>query len=96
MHRAGEMPWSFQSALNESLVDDHLGGHIRQLTSLPLLNLLPHGFEVALHPIDSNGDAVDERERLRVLCQHRRELAQDNVSTFCVRLSESDVCTGSI
>jgi AcrR family transcriptional regulator len=28
--------------------------------------------------------------------EHQRELAQDNVSTFCVRLSESDVCTGSI
>ena len=66
------------------------------ITARPCLHLFAHGLEIPLHAVDANRDAVDERGRLRVLCQHRRELAQDNVSTFCVRLSESDVCTGSI
>jgi hypothetical protein len=66
MHAAGEVLWSFQSALDESLVDDYLGGDVRQLTSLPGLHLLSHGLEVPLHSINANRDAVDERERFRV------------------------------
>ncbi len=36
MHAAGEVLWSFESALDKRLVDDHLGGDVRWqgLTSL--------------------------------------------------------------
>jgi len=56
--------WSFESALDRRLVDDHLGGSVRQFTSLPRLYLLSHRLKVPLHPVDANRDAVDERERL--------------------------------
>ncbi len=35
MHSAGKVLWSFEFALDECLVDDHLGGHVGQFTSLP-------------------------------------------------------------
>ena len=53
--------------------------------------LTSYGFEVALYSIHAHGDAINERERLRVFREHRGKLAPDNVSTFCVRLPESDV-----
>src|SRR5438445_13036433 len=34
--------------------------------------------------------------RVRVLRQHSSKVAQDSVSKFCVRLSESNVCAASI
>jgi hypothetical protein len=43
----------FQSALDERLVDDHLGSDVRQFTSLPSFHLFPHRLEVPLHPIDA-------------------------------------------
>jgi hypothetical protein len=46
---AGKMLWSFQSALYESFVDDHLRGDIRQFASLPRFYLLSHRLEVPLH-----------------------------------------------
>ena len=54
MHTASEVLWSFQSALDKRLVDDHLRGHIRQFTSLPGLRLLSHGLEVSLHSIHAH------------------------------------------
>jgi hypothetical protein len=36
--------------------------------------------KVALHPVDTDRDAVDERERLRVFRHQRSEHARDNVS----------------
>ena len=80
MHGAGKVFWSFQSALDECLVDDHLGGHIRQFTSLSGFHLLSHRLKVPLHSINPYRDAVDERERLRVFCKHGREHAGDNVA----------------
>jgi hypothetical protein len=38
--------------------------------------------KVPLHPVHTNRDAIDERKRLRVLRQHGREHARDNVSRF--------------
>jgi len=38
------------------------------------------GLEVALHSVNTDRDAVDERERLRVFCEHGSEDACDNVS----------------
>src|SRR5208282_5859678 len=43
MHGAGKMFRSLRSALNKRFVDDHLGGDVRQFTSLPHLHLLGIG-----------------------------------------------------
>src|SRR5437879_4663085 len=66
MHAPGKMFGSFKFALDKRLVDDHLGGDIRKFTSLPVFHLLSHGLEIPLHSVNTEGDAVDERERLRV------------------------------
>lgn len=60
MHGAGKVLWSFQSAFDKGLVDNHLGRHVRQFTSLPGFHLLSHRLEVSLHSIDAHRDAVDE------------------------------------
>src|SRR5208337_5672385 len=80
MDGAGEVFGSFESALDKCLVDDHLGGDVRQLTFLPGFHLLSHRLKVSLHSINANRDAVDERKRLRVFCEDRRKRAWDNVS----------------
>src|SRR5260370_41648364 len=53
-------------ALNKCLVDDHLGGDVRQFAFLPGLHLFSQRLETSLHPVDADGDTDDERERLRV------------------------------
>jgi len=63
---AGKMFGSFQSALDERFVDDYLRVDVRQFASLPDFDLPSHWFEVSLHSINPDGDAVDERKRLRV------------------------------
>jgi hypothetical protein len=60
MHAAGKLFWSFKSALDECLVDNHLGSDVRQFTSLPRFHLLSHRLKVPLHSIDTNRKAVDE------------------------------------
>src|SRR6202521_4267436 len=40
-----------QSAFDERLVDDHFGGDVRQLASLPGFDLLAHRLKVSLHPV---------------------------------------------
>ena len=57
------------------------GRDIRELTSRPGLHLLPHGFEIPLHPINSDRNAVDQRKRLRVFGEHWCERTWDNVSS---------------
>ena len=74
---------SFQSALDECLINNYLRGDIGEFALLRLLHLLAHRFEVALHAVDTRRDAVNQRERLRVFCQHWREHAGDNVSRIC-------------
>src|SRR5260370_42423123 len=76
------MSRSFQFALHECLVDDDLGVDIGQFTPLPCFHLLAHGLEVPLHAVHADRDAVDERERLRVLREHRGEHTSGNVSEF--------------
>ncbi len=71
-----------QFALHKCLVEDHLGSDVRQFTSLPSFDLISHRFEVSLHSINTNRDAIDERKRLRVFCEHESEPARDNVSRF--------------
>ena len=53
---------------------------VSEFASLPGLYLLSHRLEVALHPIYSNRDAVDQREGLRVLREYRGEHSGDNVA----------------
>src|SRR5258708_34542832 len=60
MHAASEMFGSFQLPLDKRLVDDHLGGDVRQFTSLPCFHLLSHGLKVSLHSVDTDRDAVNE------------------------------------
>jgi len=59
VHAASKVLGNFQSALDERLVDDHLGSDVRQFASLPGLHLLSHGLEVSLHPVYTHRDAVD-------------------------------------
>src|SRR5262249_1865093 len=84
VHSTGKMLGSLQFALHERLVDGHLSSDIRQLTSLPGLHLFPHRLEVALHAVDANRNAIDERERLRVLGENRCEHAWDDVAKSSV------------
>ena len=58
VNRPCEVLRRFQFALHKSRVDDHLGCNIGEFVSLPRLHLLSHRFEVALHPVDANRDAM--------------------------------------
>jgi hypothetical protein len=51
---------SFQFAFDERLVDNDLGGDVRQFASLPGFHLLAHRLKVSLHSVDTDGDTVDE------------------------------------
>ena len=62
MHDAGKVFGSFEFALDKCLVDDDLGGDVRQFASLPGFNLLSHRIKVPLHSIDADRNAVDQRE----------------------------------
>ena len=64
MHGSGKVFGIFQLAFHERRVDDHLRGDVGEFATLPGLNLFAHRLEVALHPINTDRDAVDERERL--------------------------------
>ncbi len=68
-----------QRAISRCLVDDHLRRDVRQFTSLPRFQL-SYRLEVSLHSVNTNRDAVDERERLRVLGEYGSEYACDDVS----------------
>jgi hypothetical protein len=62
MHRASKVLGSFEFALDKRIVDDDLGGEVRQFASLPGFNLLSHRIKVSLHSTDANRNAVDQRE----------------------------------
>src|SRR5207302_10939524 len=89
MNCTGQMLRSLQLALDERLVDDHLRRDVGQFTPLPSLHLLSDGFEVALHPINSNRDTVDEGERLRVFCEHGGEIAVNGHDGACSAVSRN-------
>ena len=54
-------------------VDNDLRYNIGEFSPVPSLHLLSHRLEVALHPVNVNGDTVDQRERLRVFGKRGRE-----------------------
>ena len=62
MDRPSKVFGRFEFALDEGLIDDHFGRHVRQLTSLPGFDLFPHRLEVPLNSIDPNRNAVDQRK----------------------------------
>ena len=57
--------------LDERLVDQQFGGSCGQVHSPPLLDLVLQRPEVTLHPIQTNGQAVLQREVLGMLGQNR-------------------------
>jgi hypothetical protein len=63
-HGASEVLGCFELALHERLVDHHLRRDVGKFTTLPGLHLPSHRFEVSLHSINTNRNAVDERERI--------------------------------
>jgi len=65
--------WPGEPVNRKRFIDDHLGRHVRQFTPLPSFHLFSPRLEVSLHSIDANRNAVDERERLRMFCEHGSE-----------------------
>ena len=63
-----------------AVVDDDLCGDVGKFASLPSFQLLAHGLEVALHAVNPDRNAIDQRKRLRVFRQYRRKYARNNVS----------------
>jgi hypothetical protein len=89
---------SFQSAFDESFVNDHFRRDVRQFALLPGFHLLSHWLKVSLHSINANRDAVDKRERLRVFREHGSERAWDYVSEsgyLSGSFPEADILPGS-
>ncbi|MGA7629729.1 MAG: hypothetical protein WCB11_03120 [Terriglobales bacterium] len=73
VHGARQMLWGLQLAFYECLVDHNLRGDIGESTPLPQLNLLTHRPEIPLHSVNTDRNAVDQRERLRVLGENGRK-----------------------
>jgi hypothetical protein len=48
--------------LNECLIDHDVGSDIGQFSSRPGFHLLSHRLEVALHPVNTHRNAIDEGE----------------------------------
>jgi hypothetical protein len=80
--RSGKVFRSFGLPLDKRFVDHHLGCDIGEFTPLRLLHLFPHGLEISLHAVDTDRDAIDQGERLRVFGQH----SGDNVADLAYRL----------
>jgi len=66
--------------LNECQVDEQLGCSRRQLHRSPFLYLLLQRTKVSLHPVDTDGQAVFQREMLGMLCQDWGVRPWDDVS----------------
>ncbi len=77
MHGPGEVLGSFEFTFHESFVDRDLCRDVREFAPLPRLDLLSHGFEIPLHSINANRNAIDEGKRLRVFSEDRCEHAAD-------------------
>src|SRR6516164_789724 len=78
--------------LNECLVDEQLSRSCRQLHGSPFLYLLLQGSKVPLHAINTDGQAVLQREVLRVLCQYCGVIPMER-EVFTHKHSDSDYAT---
>jgi len=63
----------FETVLDERAVDDELRGGIGAGSSSSF-HLLPHRLEVALHPIDADGERILQVEVLRSALRARGEI----------------------
>ena len=52
MDTAGEMFGNFEFAFDEGFVDEEFGGDVGEFTLAPGRDLLLHGFEASLHPVE--------------------------------------------
>ncbi len=59
---AGEMFGNFEFTFDEGFVDEEFGGDVGEFALAPGRDLLLHGFEASLHPVDADGDGIDEGE----------------------------------
>jgi hypothetical protein len=80
-------PGNLQFALNEGLIDDHLCGDVGQFRLPPDFDLLAHRLEIPLHPVHADRNRVDQREGLRMFCEHRRKVAMNNMAKLPFELS---------
>ena len=78
--------------LNGRLVDEQLGCSCGQLRGSPFLYLLLQGSKVPLHAINTDGQAVFQREVLRVLCQYCGVIPMER-EVFTHKHSDSDYAT---
>ena len=60
VNRTGEVFGRREFPLHECLVDDDLGSYIREFEPLPRFHLHLHWFEVALHAINADRNAIDQ------------------------------------
>jgi hypothetical protein len=60
VNRTGEVFGRREFPLHERLVDDDLGSYIREFEPLPRFHLHLHWFEVALHAINADRNAIDQ------------------------------------
>jgi len=79
--------WGFQLTFYKGFIDDDFRCDIAEFTPLPRLHLFPHRFKVALHPIDADRNAIDQRERFECL-------ASTGVNTPETILLSSDLDAG--
>lgn len=74
MDRAGQVLRKIDVSFDEGLVDNKFGGDVGELGISPLLHLLGHGLEVALHFGHADLKRVYEIEVLRMLGEHWRKV----------------------
>ena len=60
VNRTGEVFGRREFPLHECLVDDDLGSYIREFEPRPRFHLHLHWFEVALHAINADRNAIDQ------------------------------------
>ena len=93
MSTAGEMFGDLQRAFDEGFVKEEFGGDVGQFALAPGRDLLLHGFEVALHAVDADGDGVDEGEGFGMFGENRCEVAMEGH----IRANEHAIlCAGEI
>ena len=111
MDTAGEMFGNFEFAFDEGFVDEEFGGDVGEFTLAPGRDLLLHGFEAALHPVDADGDGIDEGEGFGMFGENGSVLAlEGHIGTnehaiaashgethgLVVRISDSDGETATV
>ena len=87
MHRPRQGFGHLQPAFDERLVDDELGGNIRELGLFPGLDLEAHALKVPLHLVYADGKRVLQGEVLRVFGEHGLKGAMNNIGKLSFEFS---------